>query len=209
MKKILTLFISIIVYNTVLAQSDSSYFPVRLESFDVGISNSIATLHWKTICYLQYANFQVQKSIDGKDFVTIDSFIADKFRCQQPFDFKDSSGISQGNVFYRINVGNIDGKFYHSAIKHIYLKGNGFDLLEAYPTMVNLSLNFSISDDKDETFFAVIVNQNGSVLQEKKLQAFKGVTSFNLKMNNLSTGYYWLKVFNERGNSKTVKFFKQ
>lgn len=75
--------------------------------------------------------------------------------------------------------------------------------------MVNLSLNFSISDDKDETFSAVIVNQNGSVLQKKKLQAIKGVTSFNLKMDNLSTGYYWLQVYNEKGNLKTVKIFKQ
>jgi len=209
MKRIFVFFISIVICNAVSAQSDSTYFPVRLASFDVGISNNIASLHWKTICYLQYANFQVQKSANGKDFVTIDSFIADKLRCRQPFDFKDGSGINQGNVFYRINVGNIDGKFYHSVIRRLFLKEKEFDLLDVYPTMVNLSLNFSISDDKDETFSAVIVNQNGSVLQKKKLQAIKGVTSFNLKMDNLLTGYYWLKVFNERGRMKTVKFFKQ
>lgn len=209
MKKIFVLFISSLICSAASSQSDSIYLPVRLESFDVGISNNIASLHWKTICYLQYANFQVQKSANGKDFVTIDSFIADKLRCRQPFDFKDSSGINQGNVFYRINVGNIDGKFYHSAIRHVFLKEKEFDLLDVYPTMVNLSLNFSISDDRNETFSAVIINQNGSIVQKKKLQAFKGVTNYNLKMDNLSTGYYWLQVFNERGNSKTVNFFKQ
>ncbi len=209
MKKIFAFFVSTIVCNAVIAQNDSTYFPVRLESFDVGVSNNIALLHWKTICYLQYANFQIQKSGDGKDFTTIDSFIADKLRCQQPFDFKDSASINQGNIFYRINVGNIDGKFYHSAIRHIYLKEIGFDLLDVYPTKVSLSLNFSISDDENETFSAVIINLNGSVVHKKKLQANKGVTNFNLRTENLSTGYYWLKVSNERGNMKTAKFFKQ
>lgn len=209
MKRIFAFFISIVLSNAVSAQSDSIYFPVRLESFDVGVSNNVARLNWKTICYLQYANFQVQKSADGKDFVTIDSFIADKLRCQQPFEYKDSTSINQGNIFYRINVGNIDGKFYHSVIRRLFLKEKEFDLLDVYPTMVNLSLNFSISDDQNETFSVAIINQNGSILQKKKLQAIKGATSFNLKMDNLSTGYYWLKVFNERGKMKTVKFFKQ
>ncbi|HUZ57369.1 MAG TPA: T9SS type A sorting domain-containing protein [Hanamia sp.] len=209
MKRIFAFFISIVLSNAVSAQSDSIYFPVRLESFDVGVSNNVARLNWKTICYLQYANFQVQKSADGKDFVTIDSFIADKLRCQQPFEYKDSTSINQGNIFYRINVGNIDGKFYNSVIRRLFLKEKEFDLLDVYPTMVNLSLNFSISDDQNETFSVAIINQNGSILQKKKLQAIKGATSFNLKMDNLSTGYYWLKVFNERGKMKTVKFFKQ
>lgn len=209
MKKIFVLFISTLICSAASSQSDSIYLPVRLESFDVGISNNIASLHWKTICYLQYANFQVQKSANGKDFVTIDSFIADKLRCQQPFEYKDSTSINQGNIFYRINVGNIDGKFYHSVIRRLFLKEKEFDLLDVYPTMVNLSLNFSISDDRNETFSAVIINQNGSIVQKRKLQAFKGVTNYNLKMDNLSTGYYWLRVFNEKGNLKTVKFFKQ
>lgn len=114
MKGIFAFFISIVICNAVAAQSDSIYFPVRLESFEVGVSNDVALLRKKTICYLQFANSQVQKSIDGKDYVTIDSFVADKLRCRQPFDYKDSSAINQGNGFYRINVGNIDGKFYHS-----------------------------------------------------------------------------------------------
>jgi hypothetical protein len=209
MKKIFAFFVSTIVCNAVIAQNDSIYFPVRLESFDVGVSNNIAILNWKTICYLQYANFQIQKSADGKDFTTIDSFIADKLRCQQPFDYKDSTSINQGNIYYRINVGNIDGKFYHSAIRHLYLKEKGFDLMNVYPTLVKLSLNFSISDDENETFSAVIINGNGSVVSKEKLQAVKGINKYSFRAEKLSTGYYWLKVFNERGNTKTAKFFKQ
>ncbi len=99
MKKILAIVVLIIASQIASAQSDSSYYTVRLSSFDVSASNNITRLHWKTVCFLQYANFQIQKSADGKDFTTISSFTADRLRCQQPFDFTDSSNTNQGNVF--------------------------------------------------------------------------------------------------------------
>ncbi len=91
---------------------------------------------------MQYANFQIQKSANGKDFSTISSFTADRLRCQQPFDYTDSSKTYQGNIFYRINVGNIDGKFYHSSVRSVYIKEKGFDLVSVYPTIVKSSINF-------------------------------------------------------------------
>lgn len=129
MKKIFTILFLLIVCTSTSAQSDSNYLPVRLASFDVSANNNIAKLNWRTICYLQYANFQIQKSADGKNFTTIYSFTADKLRCRQPFDFTDSSLSNLGNVYYRINVGNIDGQFLSSAIRNVYLQERGFDLI--------------------------------------------------------------------------------
>lgn len=209
MKKIISIIIFITVSSGTSAQNDSNYLPVRLESFDVSAHNNIAKLHWTTICYLQYANFQIQKSADGKNFTAIHSFTADKFRCTQPFDFVDSSLTYLGNVYYKINVGNIDGQFFSSAIRPVYLKEEGFDLVAVYPTIANSSLNFSLSDNKDETIWAVILNESGRALRKQQFQAVSGVTKNTLNTNDLPTGYYWLKVINEKGDSKTTKFFKQ
>ncbi|MEO6869523.1 MAG: T9SS type A sorting domain-containing protein [Ginsengibacter sp.] len=209
MKKIISVIIFITACNLTSAQSDSIYFPVRLSSFDASAHNNAAKLHWSTICYLQYANFQIQKSADGKDFTTIHSFTADKLRCRQPFDFSDSSHSNLGKVFYRINVGNIDGHFFSSAIRIVYLKEEGFDLIEVYPTIAHSSLNFSLSDNKDETIWAVILNESGRVVSKKQFQAVSGVTKYTLNTNDLPTGFYWLKVINESGGFKTSKFVKQ
>jgi len=127
MKKALAIAILIIGCHAASAQSDSSYYTIRLSSFDVSVTNNVTKLHWKTICFLQYANFQIQKSANGTDYNTISSFTADRLRCQQPFDFTDSSSANQGNIFYRINVGNIDGTFYNSAVRRVYLKEKGFE----------------------------------------------------------------------------------
>ena len=209
MKKIISIIIFITVSSGTSAQSDINYFPVRLSSFDATVYNNIAKLHWSTICYLQYANFQIQKSSDGENFTTIHSFTADKFRCTQPFDFVDSSLTYLGKVFYRINVGNIDGEFFSSAIRPVYLKEKGFDLVSVYPTMATSFLNFSLSDNKSESFWSVIINQSGAVVKKQQFQAVNGITKYTLNTNNLPSGYYWLKVVNERGGLKTAIFFKQ
>lgn len=209
MKKVLAMAVLIIASQIATPQSDSSYYTVQLSSFDVSVSNNITKLHWKTICFLQYANFQIQKSANGKDFTTISSFTADRLRCQQPFDFTDSSNANQGNVFYRINVGNIDGKFYHSLVRRVYLKEKGFDLVSVYPTIVKSSINFSLSNSDNETFHAMIINQSGSIVKNKKLQVPQGLSNYNFDTGDLSSGYYWLQVINDLGDLRTTKFVKQ
>ncbi len=150
-----------------------------------------------------------QRSLSAvKDFTTISSFTADKLRCQQPFDFTDSSSINQGNIFYRINVGNIDGKFYQSLVRRVYIKEKGFDLVSVYPTIVKSSINFSLSNSDNETFRVVIINQSGSIVKNKKLQIPKGLSNYNFETSDLPSGYYWLQVLNGQDDLRTAKFIK-
>ncbi len=208
MIKTLAIVILIIGSHAASAQGDSSYSTVRLSSFDVSVTNNITKLHWKTICFLQYANFQIQKSANGADYHTISSFTADRLRCQQPFDFIDSSGANQGNIFYRINVGNIDGTFYNSAVRRVYVKEKGFDLIAIYPTIVTSSVNFTLSSADNKTFYATIINQSGISVKKIKLQVPKGLSYYSLQAGGLPPGYYWLQILNEQGEVKTEKFIK-
>ncbi|MBA3674947.1 MAG: T9SS type A sorting domain-containing protein [Chitinophagaceae bacterium] len=209
MKKILIILFSGVLYYSSYAQSDSSFFTVRLSSFDVSAFSNIAKLHWKTVCYLQYANFEIQRSSNGTNYTTINSFTADRLRCLQPFDFVDSALSNQGNVFYRINVGNIDGTFYHSVVRRINVQGKGFDLVSVYPTIATNAINFSVTNGENETFRAMVVDQRGIIVKEQKHQAPKGLSYYNFRVDNLPSGYYLLQVLNEKGEIKTAKFIKQ
>lgn len=209
MKNILIIIASILVCNKTIAQSDTDYLPVRLASFDVSADQSTAKLHWNTICYLQYANFQIQKSDDGLNFKTIHSFTADKLRCTQPFDFDDSVHSNLGNVYYRINVGNIDGEFFYSAIRSVFLKEVGFDLLPIYPTVVTKNLNFSLANNKDERFQALIVNGEGNIVRKQQFWAINGIARFKMTTHDLTSGYYWLRVITGKGKVSTQAFLKQ
>ncbi len=209
MKKIFILLSSGIISYSAYSQTDSSFFTVRLSSFDVSFHNNISKLHWKTVCFLQYANFEIQRSANGIDYSTISSFTADRLRCQQPFDFVDSLTGNPGSIFYRINVGNIDGTFYHSAIRRVSITGKGFGLVNVYPTIVSGNINFSVISSDKETFRAIILDQRGIIIKEQQNQAPKGLSNYNIQMGNLPAGYYWLQVTNDKGEVKTEKFIKQ
>ena len=45
--------------------------PVRVSYFNVEQNNNKTTLNWKVVCYLQFANFEVQRSANGTDHTTI------------------------------------------------------------------------------------------------------------------------------------------
>lgn len=208
-KKNFILLLTCIVVPGINAQSDSSFFTVRLSAFDVSANKNISKLHWKTVCYLQYANFEIQKSTNGTDYITLNSFTADRLRCLQPFDFVDSALSNQGNVFYRVNVGNIDGTFYHSVVRRVFLKAKGFDLVSVYPTIATDAINFSLTNGENETFLAMVVDQRGIIVKEQKHQTPKGLSYNNFQIGNLPSGYYLLQVLNEKGEIKTAKFIKQ
>ena len=209
MQKVMSLFILLIVFNGVSAQSDSIYFPVKLSSFDAASNNNTATLHWSTVCYLQYANFQIQISADGENYKTIHSFTADKYRCSQPFDFIDHSPAYFGNVFYRINVGNLNGQFFSSEVRRVHIKEQEFNLISVYPTITRSNLKVSFSNDKNESFSVVIINASGAVVKKHQLQAVNGIARFNMNTSDLPSGYYVLRVFNAKGDSKTARFIRQ
>ncbi len=209
MKNIFIIVLLTIISNQAVAQVDSSFYTVRLSSFDASVNNKAITLHWKTVCFLEFANFQIQKSLNGRDYNTISSFAADKLRCQQPFDFIDTANLASSYIFYRINVGNIDGKFYNSIVRRLYVKEQGFGLLTVYPTVVNSSINFTLSNGQTETFTAFIINQSGVILRQQKLSANRGISNYNFQTNNLSAGVYFLQVVNEKGELTTAKFIKQ
>ncbi len=206
--RLLTVF-AVLFFKTLFAQTDSAFYTIRLSSFEATVINNAPKLHWKTVCFLEYATFQIQLSKNGKDFVTLHTFSADKLRCQQPFEFIDTVSQSQGKVYYRINAGNIDGKFYNSAIRVVSLDKKSFGLLSVYPTIVSDVLHFSVVSDHVQAFTASIVSQGGIIMKSKMLSISAGSSNFDFKVDNFSPGLYLLLILNDKKEKMISRFIKQ
>ena len=111
MKQLITFFFFIGLFsgNVQSQLTGDTSIGLRLSAFNASKQNNEVKLNWKVACRVSYARFEVQRSPDGINFSTINSFQADYLRCQQPFDYTDPIVI--GQVFYRIKVGDIDGRF--------------------------------------------------------------------------------------------------
>ncbi len=209
MKFIFSIILVLLFSFTGYSQLDSATIPVRLSYFEAGSNTGNTTLRWRTVCYLDYANFEIQKSTDGNNYQLINSFTADKLRCQQPFDFTDINNGLAARIFYRINVKDIDGKAYQSKIVSVFTAGKGFAINSFSPTIINSVANISISSAANETIKLSIINFQGAIAKQQAIAVTKGAGTYLVSMSGLPKGKY-LAVFQTlQGERNSIGFIKQ
>lgn len=211
MDKIYVLLFSFIMFEQyVTAQPDSNSVPVRISYIDAASENTSNILHWKTACLLSYANFEIQRSYDAVNYNTINKFSADQLRCQQPFDYKDfSANQFQGRVYYRLKVGDLDGRVYNSKIVTVFTKGEGIEINSFSPTIVSSAATLSISSSANKDAVLIILNVQGISLQKQQVKLVKGVNTIQVNTADLPSGRFWLNLRTNEDEQKTVQFIKQ
>jgi hypothetical protein len=210
MKNVLLLTILSLQSSDLLkAQLTTTEVPVRISSLDASSKNQINTLYWKTACFIDYANFEIQRSYNGSTYTTISTFSASSFRCQQPFDFSDSSANQlAGHVFYRLKVGDLDGRVYNSKIVAVISNGKGVVINSLVPSVINNTATLSISSSENIAANISVINTSGTALFIKSLNLTMGLNSINLNLEAVSPGRYWLILRNPKFETKTVQFLK-
>ena len=203
-KKIPLIIFLIFIVASVYAQADTAYYPVRVSSFEAGFNTNSPKLRWKTVCNLSYARFQIQKSANGTDFSTINSFVADKARCQQPFEFYDTAHSSPGNVFYRINVGDIDGNFYHSRIIKVLNKPSEVLQVSVFPSVITSKANLVLSSANDSRIQIRLLSSTGAIVKQYLYSVKKGVSNYSLDFADVSHGQYWIAIVDSKGMTHSV-----
>ena len=200
---ILSLAIS---FKATAQNSDTVSNPVRVSYFNAAQNNNKTRLNWKVICYLNYANFEIQRSSNGVDYVTINSFTADKIRCQSPFDFEDA--VTFPHTYYRLKVGDRDGNFSTSKIVRTFGREYSFSINGIIPNLVTSNTLLRISSATPDNSEIAITNLQGMLVKRFKLTLVKGLTELKLNMSDLAKGSYILTVYNSSLERRTARFFK-
>ena len=189
------------------AQFDvSDSVPVRLSSLDARLVGASARLDWQVVCFLAYAKFEIQRSSDGRNYTSIHSFEADQVRCRQPFDFTDAN--INGRAFYRLRVGDPDGRVYNSKIVAVAGKETDFELNSLTPSLVSNTTSLSISSAVAGKAAVSISNFQGTVVKRLSFNVNKGVTETSLNLSGLAKGNYILRLSNGLSDTKVIRFSK-
>ncbi|MEO6453544.1 MAG: T9SS type A sorting domain-containing protein [Ginsengibacter sp.] len=207
MKKFLLLNTLMVLVFSINAQNFTDSIPVRLKSFEAFKINSGNKLYWTVACFLDYAKFDIQRSNDGINFTTINSFKADQLRCRQPFSYEDKT--TNGKTFYRLKVGDLDGRDYVSKITVLIGKVKGFDIASLAPTIIRTGTTITITSAGNDAAMVAIYNLQGSPVIKKTVSLFKGNNDISLDLSALSTGIYVLTSVNSEGELKKIRFIKQ
>jgi hypothetical protein len=172
----------------------TSPLPIVWGNFDVTKVNNTGLLKWNTIIELNTKNFEVQRSIDGRTFVTIGIVTAKGYASE--YSFVDEKTYAVTN-YYRLKEVDVNGKVNLSVVKQ--LSFNNYTLsISIYPNPATNVLN--IKGLINGLNNVIITDMLGKVVIQLNHTAQKCIN-----VANLNAGTYFIKINNE----SSIKFIKE
>ena len=163
--------------------------PVTFSNYDVKCNDKGALIKWSTASEQNSDRFEIQRSTNGNDWVTIDNVAAaGNSSSDKNYQYLDIYG---GTAFYRIRQVDVDGRFTYTAIKTTNCKAGQFDVT-LYPVPAKDKLNIVVQSDKELKTDLQVLDMTGKIVQRTIIQINKGNNNIVLDINNLPGGQYLL-----------------
>lgn len=176
--------------------------PVKLLHFNAYKKDNKALLDWATASEQNNKGFDIERSIDGRNWVKI-GFVASSqangnSNTRADYSFNDNNPVN-GQNYYRLKQTDIDGKHAFSDVRSLWFSRDGSIVVfpnpaKAYVQVAGLEGNESI----------YVYDATGRLVLQQKSNG-----SLNtLLLHNLSEGVYYIRIVTVNGNSSTHQFIK-
>lgn len=175
-----------------------SSLPVKLISFQVVKEQNTSLLSWKTTEETNSDKFEVQHSIDGKNWKVISSIPA-KGESSKVVSYSYTDNTPEnGNNLYRLRMVDKDGTYAFSSIVSISLDKQLTILL--YPNPASTMIKLEIADWEDMKDVK-IYDLNG-----KKVFFSNKLTSNEINVGQLAAGTYIFSITDKKGETHRTNF---
>lgn len=175
--------------------------PVNLLSFTANVANKNVNVNWATTNEVNLAGFEVQRSVNGKDFIPVSMVQAAGTVASKTYSFVDQEPVP-GMSYYRLRLNDKDGSFKYSAIATVKTQSVG---VSVYPNPVRSNLTIQHEAAGEGTVISVL-NLGGKQVLTVNVQAGSFQTSIDAA--RLAPGTYMI-VFNNNGSRTATQFVKQ
>lgn len=166
-------------------------------------------LNWRATCTGAYAQFELQRSTDGRSFTSIHSERADAARCNFPFQFADAAAGS-GKLFYRLKLTSDAGRVTYSSIAIIMGSGGSNLMLSLQPTVVQGNALLQVNSGSKGNLNLRIVEAGGRVISSQRISAEAGSQSVLLNTATLRPGVYNVVVTDDSNSQlQSVRMIKE
>lgn len=176
--------------------------PVTLAMFSATKEGNTALLHWKTTSETSSSEFEIQHSLDGKQWNAIGSVAAaGESSIENNYRFVHTEPVNGRNNLYRLKMIDTDGSFALSSIKSLVFGRENAGRIYPNPAMtgqltVDVKNWESVQKVQISTISALMVYDSGNKPQP------------TIDTQNLPAGIYILKVFKKDGTSEQHRFVR-
>ncbi|MES2431956.1 MAG: T9SS type A sorting domain-containing protein [Bacteroidota bacterium] len=181
--------------------------PVTISSVKAGLQNNNDILvKWKVENEINIIKYEVERSIDGFSFKTIDiRNVIGSNNTSNVYNLLDVAPI-EGNNYYRVKSIDASGQFKYSQIVKVALDGSQISSINIYPnTIKNNMINLQLNNQSGGLYHVRLINNDGRSIYKKEINVSKGNSNQVLKPTcSLSAGIYHLEIVNI-SNQKTFQ----
>lgn len=167
--------------------------PVQFSGFSALRTGCTALLSWSTTMEKDNDHFEVERSIDGRDFQVIATVRAAGNSSEaQQYQFEDAVPVV-GKNYYRITQVDLDGKRSRTLVKSLSFDCSSEGAIEVYPTVTQDQLFVSLPAGYEGAELRVY-NSIGQELRLPNTGAVAQSGLHNIPFNGLQPGHYLLRV---------------
>lgn len=195
-----------LVVDSINIQGIGSVLPLTLTSMQAlpgNDNNKNITVKWQANYVQAGSVFNVERSLNGSDFTTINRFTESENRSTGSYSYEDNQ--APGNapaVYYRIKINEPSGWNYFSWLVKVNNKTLK-QLLVNYTTLQGQMLLTSLQVPEKGMYTVSVVAMNGAVLQQQAFEFDAGAHVLTIPLQTMAHGAYVLRLTNNQEvNSK-------
>ena len=180
--------------------------PVKLLSFQGSLVKDQAHLNWSVADNETGNYFEVERSLDGKNFSTVAVISTTQKQGDDVYSYNEAA---QASAYYRLKIVNKDRSTSYSKTILVKTQSETASTLRLFQNPVQETLTFSFTSSASTSNEIAVYNLAGLKVYAEKLMVQKGNNSVSVKLNSyLTAGAYILEVKNNLERN-TTKFIKQ
>lgn len=183
----------------------SSFLPLDLIYFKASQENSEIKLQWMTENEIDFSEFEIFKSDDGRNWHSIGT-VNGKGGLQNTYVFSDASDLETPVLYYRLKMIDLDASYVWSPIRTIRPQNQG-EKVSIFPNPSCSNCTLSIAEiDIDNIDVVYITDFTGkhTAFLSNQIHA-ENRTNLKLALPQLSQGIYLLKIVMRNGTEYQEK----
>ncbi len=182
--------------------------PVKYNSIAASkLANSVV-INWSTASETNNHHFEIEKSTDNKNFVTIGEIKGNgNSSSMLKYNFIDNE-LSKGTSYYRLKQVDYDGIFDYSKTVSVVNNSTTKNTSTTLPNPFNNELNIHVTADVTTTAQLEVIDMLGKVHYSGIENLIVGDNKITINTSNLNDGIYFVRT-NMNGEISTQKIIKK
>jgi hypothetical protein len=175
------------------AVSNVSALPLSLLSFNASYADQKVNLAWKTANEVNVNRFEVETSLNGKDFNTVGTVSARNAGATITYSYVHPVRLN-GTAFYRLKMIDKDGSFTYSSVAKLKAASKGDFTIAPNPVKGN-TVNLQVEGMAKGSYTVSVFNNIGQQVFTKAISHDGGSATYQLQLpGTVKAGIYNLQL---------------